>query len=510
MADDLARYFAALENTASTTPDQPALIDQHGTLGYREMLREVDRRANVLREAGLARGQRVALIAENSARFMITAFAVWKAGGVVVTIYPSSAVADLAYCIDSADPALVLCDTHSEPSVLEAISDGRPTATIDDDHFTVDAVRADTTPSPDDVRARLRLITYSSGTTSRPKAIMLSDTALLNGAETFSAVWHLGPADCTVVALPMAWLFGLNSTSMATLYAGGTVVALRRARPEMICAAVVDHGGTFLAGVTTMFTKLVNHLDTLSEKPDLTSLRLCVSGGEPRNDLAFDKWQSYTSCAVLDNYCATECFPLVTYDPTVDPNPVRGAAGKVVPTSRLRVVDENGCDVEPGQVGEALAQGPGLMLGYWNDEATTAEAMTEDGYYRMRDLVRVDERGYVHVVGRLSDMIIRGGSNVSPAEVERVLQSHPSIRATAVVGLSDDTYGQKVVAAVILADGAELDTAALTAFAGQQLASYKVPSEYVVVDELPVSTTTGKTDRRGVAAHLLARTASST
>jgi long-chain acyl-CoA synthetase len=510
MADDLARYFAALENTARNTPDQPALIDQSGTLGYREMLTDVDRRADVLREAGLASGQRVALIAENSARFLITAFAIWKAGGVVVTIYPSSAVADLAYCIDSADPALVLCDANTAPAVLEAAADARPTATIDDHQFTVDAIRADTMPSPEGVRARLRLITYSSGTTSRPKAIMLSDTALLNGAETFTAVWHLGSADRTVVALPMAWLFGLASTSMATLYAGGTVVALRRARPQLICAAVVDHGGTFLAGVTTMFTKLVSHLETLSTKPDLTSLRLCVSGGEARNDRAFDRWQSYTSCAVLDNYCATECFPLVTYDPTVDPNPVRGSAGKVVPNSHLRVVDEKGRDVEPGEVGEALAQGPGLMLGYWNDEATTSEAMTEDGYYRMRDLVRVDERGYVYVVGRVSDMIIRGGSNVSPAEVERVLHSHPSIRGTAVVGLSDDIYGQKVVAAVILADGAVLDTAALTAFASQQLASYKVPSEYVVVDELPLSTTTGKTDRRGVAADLQARIASST
>ncbi|MBM7417400.1 MULTISPECIES: class I adenylate-forming enzyme family protein [Nocardiaceae] len=508
MDDRMADYLAVLENSAAETPDHPALIDEGGTVGYRDMMTEVGRRADVLVRAGMVPRQRVALVAENSARFLISALAVWKAGGALVTIYPSSAKDDLSYSIASADPALVLVDRVSAPAVADALTDHRPTAMIDGEDFTVNSVRADTAPSPDHVRARLRLITYSSGTTNRPKAIMVSDVALLNGAETFTSVWHLGREDRTVVALPMAWLFGLASTSMATLYAGGTVIALRRSRPQMILDAIADHRGTFLGGVTTMFTKLVRHLDTTVDKPDMSSLRLCVSGGEARNDAAFDRWASHTSVSVLDNYCATECFPLVTYDPTVDPTPVRGAAGTVVPTNEFRVVDDEGREVERGMVGEAQGRGPGLMLGYWDDPTTTAEAMV-DGWYRMRDLVRVDERGYVHVVGRLSDMIIRGGSNISPAEVERVLHCHASVRAVAVVGLPDEIYGQKVVAAVVLADGAALDADALGTFAAEQLASFKVPTEYVVLDALPQNTTSGKVDRRAVTALLAAPSARS-
>jgi long-chain acyl-CoA synthetase len=502
MADELTQFFTALQDTAARAPDRTALIDEHGAVSYRDLIAQVDARADALVRAGVQPGHRVALIGENSSAFLLSAFAVWTAGAVLVTIYPSSGITDLAYSIDSSDPVLVLVDAHSGAAVAQAITDARPVAAIDAPQFTAPAVRTDTAPNPAGLRAPLRLICYTSGTTSRPKAIMLSAMGLLNGARTYSQVWHLTEADRTVVALPMAWLYGLNSTSMVTLIAGGTVIVLRRARPEIICEAITTHAATFLAGVTTMFAKLVSYLEPLPARPDLGTLRLCISGGEPRNETVFDTWAALTSCAVLDTFCSSECFPLVTYDPTVDAVPVRGSAGKLVPNAEMRVVGPDGTDVAPGEVGEALVRGPGLMLGYWADEEATAAALTPDGYYRQKDLVRVDERGYVYVVGRISDMIIRGGSNVSPAEVERVLREHPSVRDVSVVGLPDDTYGQKVVAAIVTADGAELDPIELKRFADQQLASYKVPSEYIGVGELPQNSTTGKVDRRQVAAAL--------
>lgn len=494
-------FVAELVRVAAEHPDRTAIVDGERELTYGELIGLVNSRATVMAGAGLRPGDRVALVAENSADYLATAFAVWRADAVLATIYPSSGVADLAYCLSSSDPALVLADSHTVSTVREAAPVGLPVALIDQD-FAVDHVHTGTAPNPAGLREPLSLICFTSGTTSRPKAIMLSPTALFNGARTYADMWHLTAADRTIVALPMAWLYGLDTTSMATLLAGGTVISLRRARPVLLTDAIERHHATFLPGVTTMFTKLVEHMATLDERPDTSSLRLCVSGGEPRNEQAFARWTAFTGLPVHDNFCASECFPFITYDPVADPQPRPGAAGRLVPRSAMRVVDASGAEVPTGEVGEALSRGPGLMLGYWGDPEQTRAVFTEDGWYRTKDLVRVDEDGYVYVVGRLSDLIIRGGSNISPAEVERVLRDHPAVRDASVVGLPDPVYGQRVVAAVVAADPHSFDHDAVAAFCASRLTSYKVPSDYVLVPELPQNTTTGKVDRRRVASAL--------
>lgn len=166
----------------------------------------------------------------------------------------------------------------------------------------------------------------------------------------------------------------------------------------------------------------------------------------------------------------------------------------------MRVLDPAGEEVRPGEVGEAFWRGPAQFVGYWNDEEATKKAITPDGWYRTNDLVRVDPEGYVFVEGRLSDMIIRGGSNVSPGEVETVLRQHPTVEDAAVVGLPDPKLGQRVVAAVVPAARADLDPVALIEHCRAQLAGYKVPSEIVTLDELPISSSTGKVDRKRVVA----------
>ena len=189
-------------------------------------------------------------------------------------------------------------------------------------------------------------------------------------------------------------------------------------------------------------------------------------------------------------------------DPTIDPRPVPGSAGKVVSGAQMRIVDENGADVPPGTPGEALWKAPALFLGYWADDITTTAALTTDGWYRTKDLVRVDENGYVFVVGRLSDMIIRGGSNVSPSEVEAVIREHPSIAAVAVVGVHDDTYGQAVVAAVQPTNPDSFEPGTITAYCRDRLAGYKVPTQIVIVKEFPLNRRTAKIDRSRLAREL--------
>lgn len=489
--------FSALEEVAARFPTHAAIIDGDTTISYRDLQASIEHRAEVLTKAGLEPGHRVALIAESSAAYLATALAVWRSGGVLVTVYPSSGPGDLEYAIDTSDPALIVTSTSVDRALITPASKNAPIVDITEFHVT--EVRHDGLPNPEGLREPLSMICFSSGTTSRPKAIMLSAAAIYNCADTYGEVWHLSPEDTAIICLPMAWLYGLASTSLAVLLRGGTVVIVRRARPEMIAPAIEKHSATFLAGVTATFGKLAQYAEQHANgQPAFPSLRLCISGGEPRNEAAFSRWQDQTGLPVLDAYCASECLPLVTYDPVANPTPIPGSAGKLVPRSKLKVLDENGNEVPTGQIGEAYSSGPGLMLGYWRDEEQTRSVITDDGWYRTKDLVRVDEDGFVYVVGRLSDVIIRGGTNISPAEVERVLQQHHSINDVAVVGIPDDVYGQRVVAAVVPQPGTSVDTDELKAFTAARLSSYKVPSEFIAVEALPVNLTTGKVSRRDV------------
>ncbi|MGW5715265.1 class I adenylate-forming enzyme family protein [Amycolatopsis sp. NPDC003865] len=493
---DCAAAFALV---ADRQPGRPAVVEDGRVTTFGALQSDVVRRADALLDAGVRSGDRVALVAESSAGFLATALAVWRIGGVLVTVYPSSGADDLRYALESSDPVLVVAGAEVGGRVVAEAAGATPVTSVED--FAPVEVRAGTAPNPEGLREPLSLICFSSGTTSRPKAIMVSARTVLNCAETYGEVWHFGPDDRGIVCLPMAWMYGLASTSLALLLRGATAVVVRRSRPEVLLAALVDQRATFLAGVTTTFTRLVHHLENNPVGPTaFEALRLCISGGEPRNEEAFERWRSLSGAPVFDAYCSSECLPLVTYDPWEDAAPKPGAAGRLVPRARLKIVDQTGSEVPPGEVGEGLSSGPGLMLGYWRDPELTREVLTEDGWYRTQDLLRVDEDGYVHVVGRLSDVIIRSGVNISPAEVERVLRTHPAVADAAVVGLADAVYGQQVVAAVVPAT--PLDITELDAHARRQLTRYKVPGEYVVVYQLPVNATTGKIDRRALAASL--------
>ncbi|TDD87064.1 long-chain fatty acid--CoA ligase [Saccharopolyspora karakumensis] len=488
-------FLDELRAHAKSRPAAPAIRDGSGNLSYQELIERIEDRAGQLRRSGIRDGDRVAIIADNSADYLITAFAIWDAGAVLVTVYPSSGESDLAHCLDSSAPALVLAESR----LLETVSviyAGR--GRVADIHQPLTGEPAcprvdDTTLVPDD----LALICYTSGSTNRPKAVMQLHRGLLAAAREFGRAWHVSPTDRTIVSLPMAWAFGLVTTSMTTLLAGGTVLPFARTRPEQIVDAISNDRATFLAGVTTMFAKLVAHLRELGEERDFSSLRLCVSGGEPRNERLFDEWRMYTGCHVYDNLAASECFPVVTSDPVEDPPPPPGSAGKVVSGAAMRVVASDGSEVPPGSRGEALWRAPAMFAGYWRDTKATAAALTPDGWYRTQDVVRVDDDGYVYVEGRISDMIIRGGSNVSPSEVENALTEHPAVAEVAVVGPLHGVYGQTVTAVVVPAAGVTAQPVELDRFCRSRLAGYKVPSAFVMVDGLPQNAT-GKVDRRQV------------
>ena len=494
-------FDRCLAEHAVARADDLAVFDAAVGLTYGELDAKVEALAHRLAAHGAPVGARVALIADNSAHHLVAAFAVWRAAGTLVTIYPSSTESELRYALTVAQPSLVIAATRILRSVVAAVDElGVTTCELTDDgdvhgltsrpdHRDLASVEADA----------LALICYTSGSTANPKAVMHTHGGLLAAAIAYAEVWHLGPHDTTLVALPLAWAFGLVTTSMATLTAGGSVLLLARSNPTDMLCNFTDHNVTFFAGVTTMFVKMLQTLEADADKTIPTTLRLCISGGEPRNEDAFGRWYALTGCPVHDVYAASECFPVVTYDPVADPKPRPGCAGRVVPGAHLRLVDVDGHDVEPGTPGEAWTRGPATTSGYWGNPELTAATLTADGWYRTGDLVDIDPDGYVHVLGRLTDLIIRGGANVSPAEVEAVLTRHPDVREATVVGLPDPEYGECVVAAVVLEPGVALGTTSLRQHCAQSLAGYKVPTRFVTVSELPRNASTGKVNRREVA-----------
>ncbi|MEU6229236.1 AMP-binding protein [Streptomyces sp. NPDC047042] len=200
---------------------------------------------------------------------------------------------------------------------------------------------------------------FASGTTSQPKAIMVSTTAIFNCADTYGEVWHLSPDDRAIICLPMAWLYGVASTSLAVLLRGGTVIVVRRARPDFIAPAIERYWATFEASVTAAFAKLVQHVeDSAPGTHAFESLRLCILGSEPRNEAVFDCWTALTGVSVLDAYCASECLPLVAYDPSTGTVPRPGSAGMLVPRSCLRLLGPEGVEVAPVEVGERIRAAP--------------------------------------------------------------------------------------------------------------------------------------------------------
>ena len=490
----------AIDAVAADQPDRIAAVGAGRRISYRQIVAAADELADRLAAAGVRPRDRVAICAENSPEYLIATLAIWRADAIVATVYASSGPNELAYVLSNAAPRLILVDPPRRAIVGEASRPAAIEMTIaeitDDGRFEgLPPATGTFVPPPIDTSDPTS-ICYTSGTTAHPKPVVHSYAGLLASSQASARVWRVSPDDAMLVALPMAWLFGLVTASMVGLISGARIVSLPRFNPVHVLATIEQERVTVLPVVGTIVSKLVSLCHELDTPPDLSTLRFCVSGGEPRRERLFDEWHRLSGCPVHDVYAASECFPVITYDPGEDPLPHPGSAGRVVPGSAMRVLTPDGSEVGPGEVGEAFWRGPALMLSYWDEPAMTAEALTPDGWYRSRDLVRVDDQGYVFVVGRASEMIIRGGVNVSPAEIEAALRDHPSISEVAVLGLPDAEYGEAIAAAVVLED--ELDADALAAFCATRLARSKVPTLWRQVAALPRNAT-GKVLRRELA-----------
>ncbi len=484
-----------LEKRVRQTPDRPMLTFEGQTWSYSEFEHRSALVADVLRSGGVDAGERVAYLAFNHYTFLECMFACARIGAVFVPLNFRLTGPELAFMLDDAGVTTVIAGPEHR-SILDAVraevpvarwigvegTDGGPEALWEDyEQLLEGASPSDRLDGidPEDTA----LIMYTSGTTGRPKGAMLTHSNIWWNNVGTLMTGEYTDAEVTLVMAPLFHIGGLNVTTLVVLQRGGHVILHRHFVPEAAIRAIEEHRVTSLFGVPAMFLFMsqVPEFDTA----DLSSINITICGGAPVPEPLQKRYKGI-GVPFQQGYGLTETSPSLTVLAKEFGEQKLGSAGQPVFFMDMKLVDEEGDTVtEPFAKGEICARGPNIMKGYWNRPDATAEAIDGDGWFHTGDAGYVDEDGFYFVVDRVKDMVISGGENVYPAEVEDILLGHDAIGEVAVIGTPSEQWGEAVTAVVSLVDGASLSLEELREFAGESLARYKLPSRLEIVDEIP-------------------------
>ncbi|MFF5789127.1 long-chain fatty acid--CoA ligase [Streptomyces sp. NPDC012693] len=488
---------AILPVTAARYPDRPAIRLDEEELTFAELDDLSARAATHLRSLGVTPGDRVALLLPNVPVFAVLYYGILRAGGIVVPMNPMLRAGEVEHCLRDAEAALLL--TWHEGS-REAAEGARRAGTR---HLGVDPAvfhellrghergEFSTERSAGDTA----VILYTSGTTGQPKGAELTHTNVRRNIEEAVRVLDLGPGDVTFGGLPLFHSFGQVVGLNCAVAVGACLTLLPRFDPARALSVIEHDRVTVFLGVPTMYTLMLG-LDGRAGH-DVSSLRVCVSGGSPLPVEVLNGFQAEFGCAVLEGYGLSESSPLACIN-RIDRVRVPGTIGRPIDGVEMRVVDKKGVELPDGEIGEIVIRGHNVMKGYWRRPEATA-ATIRDGWLYTGDLGTRDEAGDFRIVDRSKDVIIRGGFNVYPREVEEVLYQHPSVAEAAVIGVPHPTHGEEVAAAVVLRPGAVTTPEELREFVRSQVAAFKYPRVVWTADALPKGAT-GKILKREITA----------
>jgi fatty-acyl-CoA synthase len=498
-----------LERTVRANPDTEALVDVAADRRwtYGELNDEIDLIARGLMALGIEKGERVGIWAPNCAEWTIAQYATAKIGAILVNINPAYRTHELAYVLDQSGVRTLISATAFKTSDYRLmVEEIRPRCeALREVIFlgTDDWQRLCNDPAPeDDLRARMAEATnrepvniqYTSGTTGFPKGATLSHRNILNNGYFVTDLINLGPSDRLCIPVPFYHCFGMVMGNLGCTTHGATmVIPAPGFAPGLTLAAIEKERCTGVYGVPTMFIAMLGHPDFANT--DLSSLRTGIMAGSVCPVEVMKRCvneMNMTEVAIA--YGMTETSP-VSCQTLIDDDLERrtSSIGRAHPHVEVKIVDPaTGNVVERGQPGEFCTRGYSVMLGYWRDDDKTSEAIDADGWMHTGDLSVMREDGYCNVVGRIKDMVIRGGENVYPREVEEFLYSHPDIEDAQVIGVPDEKYGEEICAWIRMKPGRQaLDADAVKAFATGKLAHYKIPRYVHIVNEFPM-TVTGK------------------
>jgi long-chain acyl-CoA synthetase len=451
--------------------------------------------AGLLAEHGVGRGDRVGIMLPNVPYFPVCYYGVLRVGAVVVPMnvllkkrevefYLSNSGAKLLFAWEGfaadaqagADAAGTECIVVT-PGAFEQLVGAAPAVT-------------DVADTADEDTA---VILYTSGTTGVPKGAELTNANLARNAIESARLFRADATTVTLGALPLFHSFGQTCGMNATLGAGGTLTLIPRFEPGKALEIIARDRVTLFEGVPTMYGAMLHHPG--HEQADVSTLALCVSGGSAMPVELMRRFEAEFGCAILEGYGLSESSPVASFNhPDRERKP--GSIGTPLAGVEMKVVDDDDADVAQGDVGEILIRGHNVMKGYWRRPEDTTETI-RDGWLHTGDMGREDEDGYFFIVDRKKELIIRGGYNVYPREIEEVLYEHPAVREAAVVGMPNDEYGEEVGAAVTLRDGASASPEELRDFVKEQVAAYKYPRKVWLLDELPKGPT-GKVLKREI------------
>jgi len=483
-----------LRESAAKDPTRPLLTFGDAALSYAQVDEDSGRVASSLRALGLEPGDKVAVHLPNVPEFVITYFGVLKAGMVMVPLNPMLTARELAFHLGDSDARLLVTFAQFADVALAAATvvggievytvgpseTSAPEGSRDFEELLAGSDSGDLVATSADDTA---VLLYTSGTTGKPKGAELTHFQLFMNCTTSGALFEATEDDVMIVVLPLFHVFGLSSVLSLAVRYGASLVMLPRFEPAAVMDAVERHGVTIFAGVPTMYVAL---LAQETSGRDLSSLRIAISGGASMPGEVIRAFEAkIPGLDVLEGYGLSETASTAAFNVSAEQRKVL-SVGKPIWGVDIVVVGQDGTELPRGaeHVGEIVIRGHNVLKGYYKNPEATARAV-RDGWFRTGDLGYRDADGYLFIVDRLKDMVIRGGYNVYPREVEEVLYEHPDVVEAAVVGRADERLGEEVVAYVVLRDGAQIGADGLLDHCRERLAAYKYPRDISVLTQLP-------------------------
>jgi long-chain acyl-CoA synthetase len=508
-----------LVRNARLHPDKVAVVGHGGqALSYAQLDAATNRLANGLRRLGLAPGDKVALSCPNGAWFPIAYYAILKAGAVVVPLNILLKAPEIAYHLQDSEARVFLCFQGNAELPMGAEGFEAFQSTPGCEHFyllTADPAGPSTVEGAEPIATLLRgqaetgdtagsaaedtaVILYTSGTTGLPKGAELSHSNISMNMMCCVALTKLDSSDVHLVALPLFHTFGQTVQMNAAIAVGASMVLMARFDPNAVLEAMAEHSVSVFCGVPTMFIGLL-HATEGGERHDLKAiaarLRLGVSGGAPMPVTVLRQFEQHFGVVILEGYGLSETSPVATFN-HFDSQRVPGSIGQPAYGIEVAIMDESGVDVGVDKDGEIAVRGHNVMKGYYRRPEATAQAI-RDGWFHTGDIGRRDIHGNYYIVDRLKDMLIRGGFNVYPRELEEVLMTHPGVGMVAVIGVPHEVHGEEVKAFIMPKPGVKLDPDEIIAWSRERMAAYKYPRIVEIVASLPM-TATGKILKRAL------------
>jgi len=477
---------SSLEWSARYFPERPAISQEGATTGYAELNRMANRMATALVDLKIQPGDHIGLYAPNSGDWIAFYFGALKAGAVPVTLSSQLSRDELSLLLNHSQPRMIFTSSEKLDCLEGFRSSGGLEKIIcpggDLDMKQLTEIGSASFKALDRNREDIAAILYTGGTTGTPKGVLLSHENINTSIHNVVFNERSTRTDRALCFLPFNHVFGQMHIMNATILSGGCLEMQPAFDMDKILGLLAAGQVTKLFAVPTIYTRLLG-LDGLKQR--LGNVRYCFSAAASMAADTVRQWKEQTGLAIYEGYGMTEAAPVVTYNHTI--RHVIGSVGTAAPGVEIQIRDQDGHAIEQGFEGEICVRGRNIMPGYLNNPEGTRAAFWEDGWFRSGDIGRFDPDDYLFIVDRLKDMIITGGENVYPKEVEDVLYARPEVEECAIIGLPDAEWGEKVTAFIVARAGEKIDPGALKVFLKSRISAFKVPKEFRVVNELPKS-----------------------